>query len=174
MIISSIKTCVKQITERNWDKVYWAFDLHGTVLVPNYKAGSIPTEFYENAKETLQMISKMPNICLIMYTCSHPNEVEEYLEFFKKNDIHFKYVNENPEVVNGAYGYYADKFYFNVLFEDKAGFETSEWIDVKYFIQENYDFEKNVWTEEEDSHDNFFGYNIRRVIKAFKNYKKWK
>lgn len=168
MIINSIENCIQLITERKWDKVYWAFDLHSTILVPNYKAGQIPTEFYPKAKETLQMISKMKNICMIMYTCSHPNEIEEYLEFFKKNDIHFKYVNKNPEVPNGAYGYYNDKFYFNVLFEDKAGFVTSEWNDVKDFIDENYDFVKGEFISPEDSHSSFFGYNFRRVIKALK------
>lgn len=84
MIINAIQSCIKLITERNWDKVYWAFDLHGTILVPNYKAGQIPTEFYPHAKETLQLISKMKDVCLIMYTCSHPHEIQQYLEFFEK------------------------------------------------------------------------------------------
>lgn len=145
MIINAIQSCIKLITERNWDKVYWAFDLHGTILVPNYKAGQIPTEFYPHAKETLQLISKMKDVCLIMYTCSHPHEIQQYLEFFEKNNIKFTFVNENPEVINGTYGYYVRKFYFNVLFEDKAGFLTSEWSDVKSYIQKHYDFETGKW-----------------------------
>ena len=103
-----------------------------------------------------------------MYTCSHPNEIQEYLEFFEKNNIRFKYVNENPEVPDAAYGYYQDKFYFNVLFEDKAGFETAEWQDVKDYIEEFYDFDKSEFIVEEDSHENFFGYNIRRVWRQLK------
>lgn len=169
MIINAIQTCVKLIVERKWDKVYWAFDLHGTILVPNYKAGQIPTEFYPDARETLQLISKMNNVCMIMYTCSHPHEIEQYLEFFKKNDINFKFVNENPEVVDGAYGYYRDKFYFNVLFEDKAGFMTTEWHEVNSFIKNNYDFKTGNWI----SADRFswFGSNIKRLIRLFKSFK---
>jgi len=103
-----------------------------------------------------------------MYTCSHPHEIQQYLDFFEKNNISFKYVNENPEVVDGAYGYYQDKFYFNVLFEDKAGFETKEWIDVKDYIQEYYDEKNQKWIKEEGPHDSFFGYNIRRILRLFK------
>jgi hypothetical protein len=25
---------------RNWDKTYWAFDIHGTILKPNYTYGN--------------------------------------------------------------------------------------------------------------------------------------
>ena len=76
---------------------------------------------------------------MIMYTCSHPHEIEQYLEFFKKHNIDFKFVNENPEVPDAAYGYYQDKFYFNVLFEDKAGFlPDRDWPKVKDKIFELY------------------------------------
>jgi hypothetical protein len=132
MITTAIEAAVELAKGRGWDKTYWAFDLHGTILVPNYKKGDIPTEFYPNALEALKMISSIPEICMIMYTCSHPHEIEEYLEFFKKHNIIFHFVNENPEVPDAAYGYYRDKFYFNVLFEDKAGFlPKRDWTLVK-------------------------------------------
>ncbi len=132
MITTAIEAAVELAQTRGWDKTYWAFDLHGTILVPNYKKGDIPTEFYKDAKEALQMISKVPQICMIMYTCSHPHEITQYFEFFKQHNINFKYVNENPEVPDAAYGYYQDKFYFNVLFEDKAGFlPARDWPKVK-------------------------------------------
>ena len=50
----------------------------------------------------------------------------------------FKWINKNPEVVTdkGGYGYYEDKPYFNVLFEDKASFNpNTEWEDVYYFFR---------------------------------------
>lgn len=173
MILNAIKTCIEQTKKRNWDKTFWAFDIHGTILVPNYTAGQIPTEFYPNAKKALQLISKIPDVCLILYTCSHPHEIDQYLEFFKQNDIHFTYVGKNPEVVDGAYGYYRDKFYFNVLFEDKAGFHPSEWESVYNYIKASYDFENKKWLDivEEDSHENFFGYNFRRVMKAISSFR---
>jgi hypothetical protein len=44
------------------------------------------------------MISKMSDVVIFLYTCSHPHEIEQYLKLFSDNNIHFKYVNENPEV----------------------------------------------------------------------------
>ena len=114
--------------ERNWDKTYWAFDIHGTILKPNYQYGNTPDEFYPMAKETLQLISNLDDVCMFLYTCSHPHEIQEYLNLFEADGIHFDYVNENPEVptqLNG-YGNYDKKPYMNVLFEDKAGFDPEQ------------------------------------------------
>tara|TARA_B100001094_G_C17588540_1_gene510821 strand:- start:302 stop:538 length:237 start_codon:yes stop_codon:yes gene_type:complete len=73
-----------------------------------------------------------------MYTCSHPNEIKEYLKLFEENGIKFEYINRNPEVQSEGYGYYEDKLYFNVLFEDKTGFDANnDWINVKNKLAEN-------------------------------------
>ena len=82
-------------------------------------------EFYPFAKEALQKISKRKDIKMIIWTCSYPQEIEKYLEFFKKNGINFEHINSNPGISSnmGNFGYYEQKFYFNVLFEDKAGFD---------------------------------------------------
>lgn len=123
----------KTMKEKGWDKTYWFFDLHSTILKPNYKGGDIPKEFYPHAKQVLQDISKRDDICMIMYTCSHPHEIVEYMEYFKGLGINFQYVNENPEVKNGetSYGCYDKKPYMNVLFEDKAGFDAdNDWYEV--------------------------------------------
>lgn len=127
--------------KKKWNKTYWFFDLHSTVIVPNYQYGNIPKEFYPHAKEVLQILSEREDVCLIMYTCSHPHEIKEYLKHFEENGIHFDYVNKNPEVEaeDGGYGYYQDKPYMNVLFEDKAGFDAeTEWELVRDLLNEKY------------------------------------
>jgi phosphomannomutase len=130
--------------KRGWDKTYWAFDLHSTVIKPNYEAGNIPTEFYPLAKEVLQFLTKQDDVCMIMYTCSHPHEIDEYIRFFEEHGIVFEHINANPEVptdVNG-YGCYDTKFYMNVLFEDKAGFDAeTEWEEVRDLLNEKYNAE---------------------------------
>lgn len=127
--------------KRGWDKTYWFFDVHGTILRPNYKYGNTPKDFYPYAKETLQYLCKLDDVCMILYTCSHPHEIEEYVKLLKDFDIRFHYVNENPEVlteVNG-YGCYDKKPYVNVLFEDKAGFDPeTEWKLVLDLMIERY------------------------------------
>ena len=137
MILNALERCFSNARKRQWDKVYFAIDIHETIIVPNYQYGNIPTEFYPHAKETLQMLTKRKDVELIIFTCSHPEEIEQYQKLFKEHNISFKFINENPEVPTqkNGYGCYDSKFYFNVLFEDKAGFlAEKEWIYVKTFM----------------------------------------
>ncbi len=137
MITRAIKTCLQNVKDRRWTKTYWAFDIHGTILKPNFKRDSISTEFYPGAMEVMQMLSKQKDIVRILYTCSYPNEIDQYIAYFKEHNIHFNYINENPEVADGGYGYYQDKFYFNVLMDDKAGFDgETDWLAIKELIQQ--------------------------------------
>jgi hydroxymethylpyrimidine pyrophosphatase-like HAD family hydrolase len=133
MVTKAINKFYEQKKLRNWEIGYWAFDIHGTILKPNYKLGNIPSQFYPMAKETLQLISKFKDITMLLYTCSHPHEIEEYLKLFKENDINFTWVNENKDVTTNIYGYgnYDKKPYMNVLFEDKAGFDAdNDWQEI--------------------------------------------
>ena len=136
MIIRAIANSFIHARRRNWAKTYWAFDIHGTMIRPNYKTNEISTEFYPYAVEVMQALSKRTDIVRILYTCSYPHEIVQYMELFKAHGIHFDYVNSNPEVTDGGYGYYKDKFYFNVLFEDKAGFDgETDWVEVKKWLE---------------------------------------
>lgn len=138
MISNAIQNAYEMARNRGWDHLYWAIDIHGTILKPNYSKG-IPTEFYPDAEYVLKKLSNRKDSTLILYTCSHPEEIQEYLEFFKNKGIEFKYVNSNPEVPNNAYGYFKEKFYFNILCEDKAGFDPfQDWL----VINENLDLIK--------------------------------
>lgn len=137
MLIDSLKRCLDSARKKEWTNVFVAVDIHDTIVRGNYKTDELPTDFLFRAKETLQLLSKHPNVTLIMYTCSHPVEIEKYYNFFENNDIDFKYCNENPDVPDNALGCYRDKLYFNILLDDKAGFNgETEWPIV-------YDFFKN-------------------------------
>lgn len=136
MITHAIETCLRKAKQKHWDKTYWCFDIHGTILKPNYKRDEISTEFYPGALEVLQRLSKRKDIVCILYTCSYPHEIQQYQALFEQYHIYFKYVNQNPEVTDGGYGYYQDKFYFNVLFDDKAGFDGErDWFKVAKVLE---------------------------------------
>jgi hypothetical protein len=125
--------------EKEWFDTYWAFDIHGTILIPTFRKDSYDSDFYPWAKETLQLISKRDDIIMILDTSSYPAEIEHYQKVFKENDIYFKYVNENPDIDSskGNFGYYEDKFYFNVSFEDKAGFDPeTEWYQIYSLLKQ--------------------------------------
>lgn len=130
MITHAIENCFRLAKVKGWDKTYWAIDIHGTILKPTYNH-KISTEFYPYAKEALQLLSKRNDIYKILFTCSYPHEIEQYLEYFRQHEIHFDNVNKNPKVADGAYGYYHEKIYFNVLMDDKAGFDgETDWKEV--------------------------------------------
>ncbi len=136
MITRAIKKAFERASEKKWDRTYWAFDLHETIIMPNWSSNEIPKTFYPHARKAMQYLTQRPDIVSIMYTCSHPHEIEQYLDYFKEHEISFNYVNENPEVTNGHYGFYDKKPYFNVLFEDKAGFSPEDWPEVVALIQQ--------------------------------------
>lgn len=121
----------KKMGPRKWDTLFWAVDIHDTIIKANYsKTGVLPTEFFPKAKEVLQRISKRTDCRLILFTCSHPGEIEKYMKFFTDNGITFSHVNKNPEAENTAYGFFEHKFYFNFLLDDKAGFDPMEDWDI--------------------------------------------
>ena len=122
--------------KRNWDHIYFAVDIHDTIVQSNYTAGNIPTEFYPVAMEALQILTERKDVKLIMYTCSHPHEIQQYLDFFESNGIHFDFVNENTDVKTDmeGYGNYDKKPYFNVLLDDKAGFNPYEDWEMVYAL----------------------------------------
>jgi hypothetical protein len=120
--------------QRGWDKIYVFLDIHETMLYPDYN-NQDPLKFYEHAEEVLQYLSTRKDISLGLLTCSYPDEIKRYLKFFSEHNINFVHVNKNLEVKNTRYGYYEDKPYFNVFFEDKAGFDAhNDWILLKQYF----------------------------------------
>jgi len=140
-LIRAFDTAFSDAKRKDWEYIYVFIDLHSTVIKPNYSAGDIPTEFYDGALEALKLMSDTDEMKLIMYTCSHPHEIEKYVELFKEHDIVFDYLNENPEVTTTPQGYgcYDMKPYFNILLEDKAGFYPEEdWEPINKFLRKRY------------------------------------
>jgi len=123
-VLQWIEKMFNYAEKKEWFEVYFAIDLHGTVSRPDYRKESKKIDYYPFAKETLQLMSDREDIKLIMFTSSYPDEIKEYYKQFRNDGIVFDFINENPEVsdAKGSFGYYDKKPYFNVLLEDKAGF----------------------------------------------------
>ena len=126
MIINAVEQAFRRAKEKNWWKIYVAVDIHGVVLVPTYETDGEKI-FYPHAEESMQYLTKRKDIILMMYTCSHPETIAEYYDFFLDRGIEFDYLNTNPEVENDHLGYYKFKPYMNIFIDDKAGFMPSEW-----------------------------------------------
>lgn len=123
----NIDTQFQLMKERGWDKIYFAIDFHDTIIESDYE-DTKKIIFAPFAEQVLKRMSNSSRIGLIAYTCSYPDEIERYLKFFRGFDIKFDFINENTEVQNNRLGCFDNKPYFNVLLENKAGFDmNSDW-----------------------------------------------
>lgn len=124
---------------KQWYETYWLCDLHSTIIKPSYNLNDKSVNYYPFAKEVLQILSKRNDIKMIMWTSSYPNEIEIYNNVFMDDGIYFDTINENPNISsnNGNFGYYEKKFYFNILFDDKAAFDPEiEWESIYRLLLE--------------------------------------
>lgn len=136
MNIFNIKRAFRTMEDRAWKKIYWVIDLHDTVFEGDRTPNQIGGEFYPKAKEVLQRISKMEDVVLILWSCSYAGVIEDTIKWLKDHDIHVDYGNENPEVPDVDYASFEKKPYFNILLEDKAGFEgETDW----YLVEQELD-----------------------------------
>lgn len=113
--------------EKEWYESYWAIDVHRTIIKPSYDLDDKTFEYYPYAKETLQLLTKRKDIILILWTSSYQADIDFYNEKLLLDGIVFNNINENPDISsnNGNFGFYDKKFYFNILFDDKAGFDAN-------------------------------------------------
>ena len=118
---------------REWDKIFVIVDIHETILEPTWseKRSNI---YYPKALECLQLLSAMPDVCLIQWSSSSKENNEMYAENFADDRIYFDYINENPEVPSTVYADFDSKLYMNVILDDKAGFEPSDWIELYDYL----------------------------------------
>ena len=126
--------------KKEWYETYWVFDLHGTIVKRTYKDKNAPIVYYPYADMVLRLLSKRDDIKLILWTSSFQADIDKHLMLFEVDFIHFDHVNANPHISsrNGNFGYYDEKFYFNLLFDDKAGFEPEvEWEQI-YNLMDRY------------------------------------
>lgn len=127
----SIKKAIRRAYEtarsRNWDKIYWAIDLHETCIRSEYGQGSYKW-LHDGVIHALRKIASRPETIIILWSSVHAEEEQAIINFFAQEGIRVSYFNHNPEVRNTAYGNFETKFYFNVLLDDKAGFDyNTDW-----------------------------------------------
>ncbi len=142
MIHNSIKKAYEQFEAREWNKIYIALDIHGTVADSDYHNTS--KELYKTCIEPLQIISKLPEVTIILFSCAYEKDYGSYFELFNKNGIDVRYFNNNPEVDNTPTGCFDRKFYYNIIFEDKAGFEPWMWPSVRDAFLNYRQFNKRI------------------------------
>lgn len=115
--------------------IYVAVDMHKTAVKPTWTT-EISTEFYPDALEALQLMSADPEVVLILWSGSIPEQNLQYQEYLKTLGVEVRYINCNPECANTPYGDYTKKFYMNVGLDDKCGFKAEkDWHPIKRYFQ---------------------------------------
>ena len=135
--MSIIKTVIKiyqKKESRGYKKLYWAIDLHNTILKFNYKK-DMAMDFYPYALGVLKLLSEDKESVLILYTATIHYQIKALLDTLEEKGIVFKYINENPEVGNSELADYSEKFCYNILLDDRAGFRPEyEWKDIYEYL----------------------------------------
>lgn len=121
-------------TDRKWDKIYVLVDIHDTVIPSDYKSDGRLLTCYEHSLECLQLMSAREDVYLILWSSCTQETAKFYLDFFEKNNIIFGSFNDNPEESNTPYACFDKKPYFNVILDDKAGFEPEDWLTLKNYF----------------------------------------
>lgn len=139
-----MKTCsqllndqIDLMTKRNWKVIYVCVDWHDTIMPSTYSNNDYGEyNLYKHAEEVLKWMSDCPHIRLILFTSSYPDQKMDFMvNVYRRYGISFDYHNGNPEVQNTDTGDFSEKFYYNVLFDDKGGFDPQEdWLDLKQHI----------------------------------------
>lgn len=126
MIEKAIINAFKKKEQRGWDKwprMFWAIDLHDVIIPGTYTLNNSGRELYPHAGLILRWLTNRKDMCMILFTSSHKESIDDILGWLKKQEIVFDYVNENPECPNNDLCDFSKKLYFDVMLEDKAGFD---------------------------------------------------
>jgi hypothetical protein len=128
MNLFNIERTFRDKKNRNWDRIYICVDLHDVVIEGKFNKFNIGAEFFPGAVDVLRQFSYRKDIVLILWTSSHDDSVAAIMKKMEDNGIEFRYVNVNPECPNTELCDFSKKLYFNILLDDKAGFEgKTDW-----------------------------------------------
>lgn len=139
---------ITRIRERGFDTLYVAIDVHGTIIRPSCRTEIWNNEdgkghhevvwgnhvpdftFYHDAIKALTILSDNPHIKIILWTSTQ--KVRFLIETIERlAGIHIDYLNQNPDFQFNAYADFSKKFCFDVLLDDKAGFEPeTDWSQI--------------------------------------------
>ena len=135
-----VRNAFAEKKKRNWDRLYWAIDLHHTVITGTYNRFNDGATIYPYAKEVLDFLYEHPEHKTILWSSSYDDALHDITTRF---DLKFNYINTNPEVPSNELCNFNNKLYFNILLEDKAGFDGNRgWGDIKNEL-----IEQGIWNE---------------------------
>lgn len=129
-VVELIKNAEKVAEDRNWDTIYWAIDLHGVCFKSNYENSKYLLQ-NQYVIEGLKKIKSDKRNKIIIWSSAFVPEQMKILNFFSEHGVTIDYFNYNPEIANTETGCFEQKFYMNIILDDKAGFDpNTDWKDI--------------------------------------------
>lgn len=132
-IFRAIEAAYEKTAERNWDRVYWALDLHGTCIKSNYQKHTYDW-LGDYTKSALQRLVAHPETHLILWSSVHLDEKQHIIDYFEANGIRVSGFNTNPMEPSNDISNFDEKFYMSIIVDDKAGFCPTEWLAIPNFV----------------------------------------
>lgn len=130
--MNHIVKAFKDKKQKGWKKLYMLVDLHGVIISGEYNRLNVGAKIFNGAIEVLSNWTKREDICLILWSPIYEDSLADIIPRLKEVGIQFDYVNKNPENKSGELCDFSEKFYFDIVFDDKAGFYGfSDWYKVK-------------------------------------------
>ena len=138
-IIGAFEAAFNRAKKQDWDYIVVLVDIHDTIFKGTYSEEE-NFEYLGKAKETLQLMSAMPNIKLVLWSSSYKDKLGDYIVYMSHDNIDFDAINENIEgISNTKLACFDDKLYFNVGIDNAFGFEPeTNWGKIyNYLIKKN-------------------------------------
>lgn len=123
--------------KRKWKTIYWLVDVHGVIIPGSWHRNNDFRFIHNDAIEVLQWISQTKDQRLILWTSSYTEELTKLGDWLFQQGIVVDYINFNPEEKNTEYADFSKKPYFNILIDDKSGFDPMvDWTMIKVLLKE--------------------------------------
>jgi len=126
MNVFNIRRAFELKKQNKWPKLFWSIDLHDVIIVGKHNRLNEGREFCPNALRVLTWLDMRDDMAWILYSCSHGDAINDISAWLDQHGVGPNFVNANPECENGHLCDFSKKFYFDILLEDKAGFECNK------------------------------------------------
>ena len=136
-IIRAFEAAFNRAKKQDWDYIVVLVDIHDTIFKGTYSEEE-NFEYLGKAKEALQLMTRMPNIKMILWSSSYPEKLRDYRMHMLWDDIEFDAINENiEEIENTKLACFDKKLYFNVGIDNAFGFDPErDWNNIYNYLSQ--------------------------------------
>ena len=129
-----INKAFQKAEAKGYENIFWAIDLHETIFQGDYVPGSPGTIFHNDMIDAMQLINELSGI-IILWTSSRGSTIYKAMQRLRSMDITVHFQNDNPKVHPDSLCSFYPKFYFDILLDDKAGFDMqTDWTEIKNIL----------------------------------------